>query len=70
MQGQRTFKVSSLDTNQFLLNSLAESDSGLARHVLLEEMLLHSLHGIVEVLLCQGLATDDVPEEAADGIDS
>jgi hypothetical protein len=33
-------------------------------------MLLHALHGLVEVLLGERLAADDVAEEPADGVDA
>lgn len=68
--GVDALEVAGLDSEQFLLDALAQPDGSLARDVLLQQVLLHALHGVVEVLFGQCLSAHDVAEEAADGVDS
>ena len=56
-----------LDADELLLHALAEPDRGLARHVLAQQVVLHPLHGLLEVGLSQGLTPYHVAEKAADG---
>lgn len=61
----RTGEAGGLHADEIALDGLAQAHGGFARDVLAEEMLFHCLEGLGEILLCQCLAADDVPEVAA-----
>jgi len=60
--GGCTFKAACLDTYQFPLYTFAQSYCGLSCDILLEQMILHALHGFLEVFLRQHFASYDIPE--------
>lgn len=65
-----TFKAPCLDAGQLLLDPLTQPHGGLARNVLPQQVVLHALHRLVQILLGQCLAPDDVSEESADSINT
>lgn len=65
-EGNCTLKAASLYSHELLLNTFTESHSCLSGDILAEKVLFHPFHGLVQVLLGQDLATDNIPEQATD----
>lgn len=68
--GADALETGRLDAHQFLLDTLAQPDRGLAGDILLQEVLLHALHGFVEIRLGERLAANHVAEQAAHGAEA
>lgn len=66
VRGGCTFEAACLDTYQFPFNTFAQSYCGFSCDILLEQMILHALHGFLEVFLRQHFASYDIPEQASD----
>jgi hypothetical protein len=60
---KRTCEVGRLHADKIAFYTVAQPDRSLKRHILLQEMLLHTLERLHEIFLCERFPAHDVPEE-------